>query len=376
MKKDAIVINYTGRKGGATIASYEIAKALMEQGEVVIPIISRQIENIEMWEKLGFEKLIELETYTNKMNFVINTLLFNLRNKREILRQTEKYRIKAIYSPMITFWTKNINNLFPSTKIIVGLHDPIPHSGEGMVLRIMKLLCDKKNLNKADEIIVHSQRFVNYVEKKYGKAFYLPLGPHNYDMYQNTEPISKNGSDKINFLFFGRIEAYKGLDILAEAYGNIKNKYQQVTLTVVGNGDFSNYKKKYCELRDVKIINRWVSDEEIKNFFSGENIVCVCPYKDATQSGVVLTAYGFGVPIIATDTGGLGEQVTNGKTGFLIPPNDVNALENVMEKFVEDKDLIKKLQPGIKEYLDNISWDKFAKKLLNLINISDGRRAD
>lgn len=52
-----------------------------------------------------------------------------------------------------------------------------------------------------------------------------------------------------------------------------------------------------------------MEDEEVESIFSGENLVAVLPYLDATQSGVVLTAMDYGVPVIATDTGGLSEQI-------------------------------------------------------------------
>lgn len=368
MKKKAIIINYTGRKGGGSIVSYEMAKALLDEGETVIPIISKQVENVKMWEQLDFEKMIALDTYTNKINFLINTIRFRGKNRKRILDQTKAYEIKAVYGPMMTYWTGNINNLFPKAKKIVGLHDPIPHSGESVVSRIMLAILYKKILGSADEIIVHSKKFVGYVRKKYGKAFYLPLGPHNLcGISQKTEVSPEERADVINYLFFGRIEAYKGLDVLAEAYESLKKRYERITLTVVGSGDFSGYKDKYSQLADVKIINRWVKNEEVESIFSGGNIVNVCPYKDATQSGVVLTSYGFGVPVIVTDTGGLEEQVVEGKTGFVVESNNAVALEKAMEMFVLDKNMISNMQQGIKEYLNDVSWEKSAKKLLGLI---------
>jgi glycosyltransferase involved in cell wall biosynthesis len=59
-------------------------------------------------------------------------------------------------------------------------------------------------------------------------------------------------------------------------------------------------------------------------------LVVVCPYVDATQSGVVLTAFAFEKPVVATRVGGLPEYVQDGQTGLLIPPRDPVALAQAL----------------------------------------------
>lgn len=184
---------------------------------------------------------------------------------------------------------------------------------------------------------------------------------------KKKEKIIEYKKDRINFLFFGRIEKYKGLDILAKAYKNLQKAYTNISLTVIGNGDFSDYEGIYKGLTNVKIINRWIKDEEVESIFQGENIVNICPYKDATQSGVILVAYEYGIPVIATDTGGLPEQVIHGKTGFLIQPDNVDELENAMKIFLKNNNLMLEMKEGIKEYLKSISWGQTAEELIKLI---------
>ena len=365
MKKDAIMICYTGRKGGGALDSYEIAKALVSNGETVIAVVSRYIENLEMWRKIGFEKLIEIETYVDKVSFVKNTLLFPFNQGPQITNECRLYNIVAIYCPMISFWTHSIFKRFPISLKLLAVHDPVAHSGANSLIdRYYHWV-----YTKADIIIVHSYKFVEQLVGIYKKVRYIPLGEHDlYKKVDTKKSIVSYPSGTTNFVFFGRITPYKGLDVLAEAYHILSSKYGgQITLTVVGNGDFSHYAKAYSELKDVVVVNRWISDDEVESVFTGNNLVCVCPYKDATQSGVVLTAYGYGVPVIASNTGGIEEQVENGITGYLVEPNSVVELCETMERFITNSDVFEQMKRGIDKYLNSISWKSSAMTIMELV---------
>lgn len=366
MEKKVVIINYTGRKGGGALDAYETAKALVECGEKVIPIISSQIENLQMWKAIRFEKLIIISTYNSQMSFALNTLLFPFRQKRQILRELKGYEVKAVYCPMSSFWTTPINKMFRDALKIVVNHDPIAHSGA----RKLSVWLMERPFKSADVIVVHSKKFLEYTKNKYGNAVYLPLGQHNlYKSVRNKKKIISYDPKKINFLFFGRITKYKGLDILAKAYEKLYDEFgEQVSLTVIGNGDFSPYEELFKNLKQTVIINRWIRDEEVESAFTGENIVCVCPYKDATQSGVVLVSYDYDVPVIATNTGGLDEQVIDNKTGYLVQANDIDALFASMKKIVNKEISFEDMKSNIREYLQDVSWEATAKKIVRIID--------
>lgn len=360
--KKAILINYTGRKGGGPLDAIEMTKALVSNGECVIAIISSDIENIDEWRKIPLERLLVIDTYTNKVSMLINTILFRLKNKRKIKNDLKDYDIEYIYCPMITFWTGLINALFPTAKTAIAVHDPKPHTGAiSCVVRYYQ-----RQYKKADLRIVHSQLFRDYVCTQFGKAVFVPLGEH--DIYKS---IADKGfsvdypSEKINFLFFGRIEPYKGLWILLEAFAKLtREEKEKSSLTIAGSGSISNYKEQMHDAEDIRIFNRWIKDTEVNGFFTGDNIVLVCPYVDATQSGPIIVAYGYGVPVIATKTGGLVEQVEDGVTGILVEPNSSVELLNAMRKIISNPDIIKKYKHGIEKRNEKCSWVESARVLL------------
>ena len=85
--------------------------------------------------------------------------------------------------------------------------------------------------------------------------------------------------------------------------------------------------------------------------------LCVLPYESATQSGVIQIAYSFGLPVIATDVGGLPEVVLDGRTGFVVPPKDADALAKAVVRFFEE-DRAADFKEHIKEEDSRYSWDR------------------
>lgn len=365
--KSVILINYTGRKGGGPLDAFEMTKALVDEGLSVAAVLSDQIENLSMWKDLRLEKLVTIPTYHNIFDAAISTAFFFLKQKKYIECELKDYDVKYIYCPMGALWSSKINKIFPKAKKGIVIHDPQPHSGDELRSRLFK-----SDYSEYDYLFVHSKAFVDYVKDKYKKpTAYLLLGSHKTYKYCNPKSsIITYDSHKINFLFFGRIEKYKGLDILGEAYNNVyKRLGDAITLNVIGSGDFSPYNAQYSKLKNVTIINRWIKDEEIESAFKGDNIICICPYIDATQSGVALISMDYGVPVIATDTGGMGEQVKDGITGILVPPADTTALAEAMQQLANNIELRNQITKAQKKYIASMGWDVSAKQLIQAMNI-------
>lgn len=168
-----------------------------------------------------------------------------------------------------------------------------------------------------------------------------------YDCYEMEPGLSASAArqrlgiqSKHVILFFGYIREYKGLDVLIAAMPEILKSVPDAHLLIVGE----SYEpiKKYEDLIDAHgiranttLINRFVANEEVGQYYAASDVV-VLPYRSATQSGILNIAYGFGKPVIVTDVGGLGEFVVEGKTGFLIPPEQPGAIASSVVKFYRE----------------------------------------
>lgn len=365
MKEMVWLVNYTGRKGAGPLDALAMTKGLLIHNIPLVAVISSGIENLEDWKVLPLRKLVIINTYSSVFELSISSMLFGIVQGRKIKRELMDYDVKTIYCPMETFWTRRINRMFKDSQIIKVIHDPIPHSGENLIIRLMGKAKDKR----VDKIIVHSKVFVKYVQEKYHKpTYYISLGRHNaYAVCKNKSQIIQYDDAKVNFLFFGRITKYKGLDVLARAYKQVTEKTAvPVSLTIIGSGDFSPYTDLYGELPYVTVINRWIKDEEVESAFLGANLICICPYLDATQSGVVLLAQEYQVPIITTSTGGLEEQVKDEVTGLIVPPNDIDSLYSAMIRLAEDDELRTVIARNQKREIAKFDWNVLAGQLIEI----------
>ncbi len=102
----------------------------------------------------------------------------------------------------------------------------------------------------------------------------------------------------------------------------------------------------------------YVPAGEVSTLFAAADAV-VLPYRSATQSGIVSLALGHGVPVIACNAGGLGDQVEHGRTGWLVHEEGGEALaEGILDFFRERGRL--PLEEGIAEFCRRNSWREFA----------------
>ena len=142
-------------------------------------------------------------------------------------------------------------------------------------------------------------------------------------------------------LFFGFIRAYKGLDLLLEAFADDRFKAANIKLLVAGEfyGDPAPYLNKIKELQiedRVVLCTDFIPDSEVNRYFSAADIVAQ-PYKTATQSGVTQIAFHFEKPMLVTNVGGLPEIVPDGKIGYVVEPDSKQIADALVRYFEENK---------------------------------------
>ena len=142
-------------------------------------------------------------------------------------------------------------------------------------------------------------------------------------------------------LFFGFIRAYKGLDLLLEAFADSRLKDLNVKLIVAGEfyGDPQPYLEQIKRLgigERVVLATDFIPDHCVNRYFGACDIVAQ-PYKSATQSGVTQIAFHFEKPMLVTNVGGLPEIVPDGKIGYVVEPDSKQIADALVRYFEENK---------------------------------------
>lgn len=191
--------------------------------------------------------------------------------------------------------------------------------------------------------------FQKYYPQHEDKCGLIPLGAHVPDV-KAKEPKELHGRKKY-LLFFGRIEKYKGISILLDAYQEMDTGRPQ--LVIAGEGTVQEDDKKAMERSGVLLINRYIEDSEMTALF--ENCSCVVlPYTEASQSGVLSMAYYFGKPVIVSNLPGLREFVVHNKTGYVFRSRE--ELKDAMAKLSEKSC---DMQKAVRSYYEeHMSWEK------------------
>ncbi|MCU1308152.1 MAG: glycosyltransferase, partial [Acidobacteriaceae bacterium] len=103
----------------------------------------------------------------------------------------------------------------------------------------------------------------------------------------------------------------------------------------------------------------FIPDDQTEFYFKAAD-VCVLPYTEIFQSGILFLAYTFGLPVIATDVGSFGEDIIEGSTGFVCKPCDPDDLAEAIQGYF-DSDLFRNLEhrsQEIRDYaLSRHSWE-------------------
>lgn len=365
-----IVVLYLGKRGAGPMYSYEFTKALLQKNINILAFISSECENMQLWRELDSNcsnlNLVIVSTYKNVKQFICNT--FNIFTYCKVINKIKEYSPKYIFTPMVHPWHNIIISFLPSRiKRIKAIHDVKVHLGEQNIFSNFLSWVDIK---KSDILIVLSEHSKKQLKNIVGERKKIIVIPHaNFSIYQQLDNHYNKSRTLFNRIgFVGRINKYKGLDVLLDAFRDILKENPQIRLLIAGNGSCSEYHEAFAELKDALDLEiRWIADNEMASLISAVDIV-VLPYIEASQSGVIPLAFSLGKPVIATHVGGIPEQVPD-NAGILLPPNNPSAIAKAVTELYEDSNKILEMGNNANKYaLENLTWKASARIFLEHIN--------
>lgn len=266
-------------------------------------------------------------------------------------------------------WPLNVYEFvlyFLRGRMILTVHDPFPHSGlDTLIVRLRRKIafgCIRKLiiLNRKQR-----QKFIDFYHINPERIVDSMLSSYTYlqSVKPNYQCVCKH---KRFILFFGKVSKYKGLDYLLPAMVKVHNKYPDIHLVVAGKGTYHFDISEYEKLEYIDIQNRFIDKEELVALVQ-KCYAVVCPYTDATQSGVLMSAFAFYKPAIATNVGALPEMLHHDEFGLIVKEKDIDALASSIIKICEEPSLVDTYSSNIRnEYLSGkSSWEQISAHLIN-----------
>lgn len=261
--------------------------------------------------------------------------------------------IHALRPDVVHFLSEGVlwlNLLVPIIRkygIVTTVHDVSYHPGDNASQRIPRWSANFLIAN-SDRLIVHGATLRAQAERIYPKlAGRIEILPHRpitkYWKIAQDSGLRRAADTGVSVLFFGRIYAYKGLDVLLRSSARIIDQFDDIRFVIAGRGDdMEKYERMMSDKKYFKIINKFIPDAETARLFTDADIIAL-PYLEASQSGVLAIANAFGKPVIVTNVGELGHSVEDGVSGLVIPPNDPAALAEAVLRLARDAELRRRL---------------------------------
>ena len=175
--------------------------------------------------------------------------------------------------------------------------------------------------------------------------------------------------DRFIFLFLGRINYTKGLDLLSQAFGKVAYKYPHVALAIAGPDDNGYQEKVRNWLADLGVLDKVL----FTGLVSGEKKLAVLADANAFVSPSYSENFGFSIveamacklPVIVSDQVNISDDIKTAHAGLVVPTR-VEALAQAMESAINMKEFSKLGENGHGLVAQKYTWDRVIDKMIEI----------
>ena len=175
-------------------------------------------------------------------------------------------------------------------------------------------------------------------------------------------------------LFFGRLSAEKGVDVLLRAFDAAAPSLpRDMRLIVVGDGpDAAEFRELAASLDSAPRIEfaGYQTGDALQTYVERASLAIASSRCRENMPYSIVEAFAAGTPVVGTRIGGIPELVADGVTGFTCEPSDVATMADAMVRGAEaflDAPVYVRMQESCRAYVrENCSRDKFMDQLVEL----------
>ena len=181
----------------------------------------------------------------------------------------------------------------------------------------------------------------------------------------------KTKTKDIDILFVGRLSVEKGVSVFLKAAEQL---YKEVRILIIGDGVLRRTLERKAQKVGCQIIFKgWIENKLLPEYICRSTIQVV-PSLSEPQGRVVLEGMACGVPIIASKTGGIPEMITHGKNGWLVPPNNPEALADTIKVVLSNVNELEAAGRAAFETAKEFCISQYNSKLVELFEGMMGRK--
>lgn len=352
---DRSLFIYWGRRGSISEFVLELARI---SGRGALFSVSRQNELFGQISQSG-ASILPVDTFDRGIGAIFG--LFRLPGiRRRLVAAIAKHRVERVVVLMSHVWTPLVADSIRRTgaRYVVVVHDASDHPGDVTALANSWLLRDAL---KADEVVTLSAFVEAALIARFPRLKGRTVALFHPVIRSTAGSRRERANRPLGFLFFGRIMDYKGLPLFVEACEMLRARGVDFRIGVAGEGNLGASAARLAAL-NAAIVNRWLDYDEVATVLRQYDCI-VLSNIEASQSGVVALAHGFGLPVVATPVGGLTEQIRDRQSGLIASSVSAAALADAMQLFVTDAELRGRLSAGVAKAQEEFSMARFFDKI-------------
>jgi len=256
--------------------------------------------------------------------------------------------------------------------LVITVHTSVCHTLRGRSLRALLLQVlggwiERRTLRRADAVVVLSERTAARLRADGVLPERIITVPSGFDpalfAAAPGDVFPAAGEPRIGYV--GRLAPQKSVDQLGVAFGRMR---EAAHLVVVGDGPDAPRIRRLAARSpstDRIHLHGFVEHTAVPGVLASLDVL-VLPSTYEEMGSVLVEAMAAGLPVVASDVGGIPEVVHDGETGLLVPPGDVPALTEALDRLVADPGLRAQLAAGARDRAVAYSWPHLAEQVAHV----------
>jgi glycosyltransferase involved in cell wall biosynthesis len=236
--------------------------------------------------------------------------------------------------------------------VVVQLHGPLamfaervrwPDKNESF-FRVADFM-EGESIRLADGLMASSANIADYAANRYGVARESIHVVHCGIDCRVFTPLGEGERphERPTVLFVGNAAASKGIWCVFESVMGLRSRYPHIRLQILGQGDqLEGLQQRAKELgaqSNLDIVGFVADRSRLPEYYRRAHVLACPAYHEVGVANVYVEAMACGCPVVACNTGGAGEAVLHGESGFLVPPKDVEATRAALARLLDDEPL-------------------------------------